>query len=210
MAKVKEQFAYYNLRTIYKKMNEKRSLLLCIDALDMVTEHGEPNPCMKFQMSNLDISKETGQRADICSFFIPAARFLLLTHNVLSGVYSRQKKEALKRGSTQNHYFEQYGGGFKNNMIVSRSLSLVDGLGQAAFAFVGTEGAGVNTKNGGFSPKTGEKPTFSCFVNMPDDELKELCLIGKAYLDSYIQIELSRRLPFIRNQREEYTRKHLK
>ena len=82
-------------------MNEKRSLLLCIDALDMVTEHGEPNPCMKFQMSNLDISKETGQRADICSFFIPAARFLLLTHNVLSGVYSRQKKEALKRGSTQ-------------------------------------------------------------------------------------------------------------
>ena len=47
MAKVKEQFADYNLRTIYKKMNEKRSLLLCIDALDMVTEHGEPNPCMR-------------------------------------------------------------------------------------------------------------------------------------------------------------------
>ena len=41
MAEVKEQFADYNLRTIYKKMNEKRSLLLCIDALDMVTEHGE-------------------------------------------------------------------------------------------------------------------------------------------------------------------------
>lgn len=188
-------------------MNEKRSLLLCLDALDMVSIHGEPNPCLRVQMSNLDISKENGQRATSCSFFIPAQRFLLLTQNILFGVYSRQKK-ARSNSSSQSAYFEQYGGSIKDNMIVSRKLTLVDGMGSASFAFVGTEGPGVNSKNGGFAPKPGEKPTFSCFVNMQDDELKEFCLIGKAYLDGYIQMDLARRLPFIRNQRESYVRQH--
>lgn len=207
MSKVNDKYADYNQRTIYKKMNEKRSLLLCLDALDMVIGHGEPNPCMRVQMSNLDITKESGQRASSCSFFIPAQRFLLLSQNILFGVYSRQKKTR-SNNPGQSAYFEQYGGGIKDNAVISRKLTLVDGMGSASFAFVGTEGPGVNSKTGGFAPKPGEKPTFSCFINMQDDELKEFCLIGKAYLDSYIQMDLARRLPFIRNQRESYARQH--
>lgn len=206
-----ENFASYNLRNIYSRITEKRSIFLSIDALDMVSNSGAPYPCMKVSMSNIDLQKGKGDRADTEMFFIPLQRFLLLCHDVLSGNMVKQKKLAMKSGAKGTVYFEQKGGG-KNTSgeILARRFSVVDGLGDAYFAFLGSVTPASFGKNGSVVPNAGASPKLSLFMNMPNDELKEFCLIGQAYAQEYIHAEFQRRMPIIRNERETYTRKRLK
>lgn len=206
-----DNFASYNLRNIYSRITEKRSIFLSIDALDMVSNSGAPYPCMKVSMANIDLQQGKGNRAESEMFFIPLQRFLLLCHDVLSGNMAKQKMLAMKSGVKGTVYFEQKGGG-KNTSgeVLARRLSVVDGLGDAYFAFLGSVIEASFGKNGSVVPNAGASPKLSLFMNMPNDELKEFCLMGQAYAQAYIQAELQRRLPIIRNERESYTRKRLK
>ena len=207
-----ENFASYNLRNIYARITEKRSVFLSIDALDMVSpSSGAPYPCMKVSMSNIDLAKGKGERAETEMFFIPLQRFLLLCNEVLSGSMAKQKARVMKSGAKNTVYFEQKGGG-KNasGEVMARRFSVVDGLGDAYFAFLGSVTPAAYGKNGSVVPVTGSSPKLSLFMNMPNDELKEFCLIGQSYAQAYIQTELQRRLPIIRNERDAYTRKRLK
>ena len=117
-----ENFASYNLRNIYSRITEKRSIFLSIDALDMVSNSGAPYPCMKVSMSNIDLQKGKGDRADTEMFFIPLQRFLLLCHDVLSGNMVKQKKLAMKSGTKGTIYFEQKGGGKNISGEITRVL----------------------------------------------------------------------------------------
>ena len=206
-----ENFSSYNLRNIYSRITDKRSVFLGIDALDMVSPSGVPYPCMKVSMSNIDLSKGKGERAETEMFFIPLQRFLLLCNEVLSGSMAKRKSLAMKSGAKGTVYFEQKGGG-KNasGEVMARRFSIVDGLGDAYFAFLGSVTPAAYGKNGSVVPTAGAAPKLSLFMNMPNDELKEFCLIGQSYAQAYIQMELQRRLPIIRNERDAYTRKRLK
>ena len=50
-------------------------------------------------------------------------------------------------------------------------------------------------------PKSGAKPTANIYINIPDDDLKELVLVGDAYIKAFIQSDLERRLDALRELR---------
>ena len=65
-------------------------------------------------------------------------------------------------------------------------------------------GEGTITRTKAIIPKEGVKPHTSLFFNMPDDEIKELCLIGQAYVDKYIALDMESRLLAVRAMRDNY------
>lgn len=197
-------YAALNTRNIYERITDKKGLFLCIDALDFKKlSSGEPSPRMKMRFCAFDKEKNEGgkveQQIDI---YVPLQHFLLLCHDVLSGVLARRQAQN-KAGESPSYatYFENYGGS-SALPILSTKLAVVNGMGASAnFAFLATAGPGELTSTGGIIPKRDQKPTQSIFINMPNDELKEFCLIGRAYAEQYIGLDLQARLSVIRNQR---------
>jgi hypothetical protein len=107
-------------------------------------------------------------------------------------------------------YFEQYGG-TKKPPITSTKFSVVNGLGeQASFAFLANSGPGKIVPTGGIVPirpneaGPGAAPSSSIFINMPDDSLKEFCLIGRAYAEQFIGLDLQTKLSIVRDHRQSY------
>lgn len=199
----KTDFAIYNDRNIYTRITAKSGIFLSIDALDFKSKStGEAKPCMKIRCAQYDNNRASGSKetAEI-STYIPLPKFLRFCHETLMGVYVKRKKDEV---SGQRAYFTHYGGE-THKPVVSRQLSLVDGLGNASFAFLATEGPGIMTAEGGITPEKGAPPTKSIFINMGDDELKEFCLIGKAYAEQFVNIDLQRRLMSVRQMRDNYT-----
>lgn len=200
----KPDYATYNQRTIYSRITGWREIFLSIDALDFVNlKTGEPNPCMKvrcceFDSKLADREKITGE----VQSYIPLGKFLVLCNDVLSGVMSRRKRTAGR--DRKEPYFKHYGGSISDTIISTR-LALVDGQGEDAdFAFLATSGQGTKGRNGLITPKAGAEPTASIFINMPNDKLKEFCLIGQAYVQQYIALDLQQRLEAVRNMRSNY------
>ena len=148
--------------------------------------------------------------------FIPIGRFLLLAHNVLAGVYASQKRarsssrEAQGTNEWPEPYFTQVGAkygkstGSDGDKDYSRKFSIVDGRSNdMAFAFLLSEAEGTVNNLGGVSQNKGAKPT-TIYIGMPNDDLKEFALIGKAYIEQYISFDLVTRLKAVRKQRDVY------
>lgn len=199
-----------NMRNIYKYTTKDRMLVMSMDAFDFYTKDG-PAPKMKITCSNYDISRSEGGRVtDSVDAYIPLPKFLVLAHDIESGVLARKKRDRMATGQvTQSPYFSHYGGAFPKNgdptTCISKRLTVVDGLGAASFAFLATTGLGeVDPKTGLIIPKTGSKPTASVFVNFPDDKLKELSIIGRVYSEQFVGLLLQEQLKAVRQQREAY------
>lgn len=213
-----ESFASYNSRNIFEHFTNKRALFLCIDALDFKSKSsGEAAPRLKIRCCDYDTSKPTYQRiTSEVDAYIPISKFMLLSHDVLSGVYFRQKQARTaqpKPGDKYLPYFEYFGGSSQYDRqtphIISTRFALVNGMGNdAEFAFLATSGPGKISGTGGIIPlpkdEGGSSPTQSIFINMPNDTLKEFCLIGTAYIEQFIAFDLEARLNVVRSQRSAY------
>ena len=199
------RYASYNARNIYQHFTKQKALFLCIDALDLKSRD-EPAPKMKLRLCEFDTTQDEHERMKTqIDVFLSAGEFLRLCHDVLNGVTSRKKRMA--EGKANAGYFEKYGGTTKPQ-VISTKLTLVDGIGEDAdFAFLATTGPGRVTSIGGIvpaapgTPEAPDVPTTSVFVNMKNDDLKELCLIGQAYLQSFISMDLAERLAVVRGSR---------
>ena len=200
------------MRNIYKYTTRERMLVMSMDAFDFYTKDG-PAPKMKITCSNYDVKRTEGARiTDSVDAYIPLPKFLVLAHDIEAGVLARKKMargDAPQTGAANEPYFCHFGGTFTKNgdpsTCVSRRLTLVEGLGSASFAFVATAGPGeVDQKTGLIVPKAGTKPTVSVFINMPDDKLKELSIIGRIYAEQFIGLLLQEQLKSVRQQREAY------
>lgn len=211
-----ENYASFNSRNIYEYFTPSHALFLCIDALDFKSKSsGEPDPRLKIRLCNYDESLPVKKRiSSDLSVYLPLPRFLLLAHDVLNGV-ALSKKRASAAGQAKEKYpayFVQYGGIY-TEPVRSTKFILTNGLGTAQFAFLASVGPGVINKNGGISPVApgGDKnsqvataPLQSIFINMPDDTLKEFCLIGQAYANQYIALDLQTRLHEVRRNIDHY------
>ncbi len=198
----------YNNRNIFRMTTKDRMLLMSIDAFDFYDKDG-PAPRMKIRCCNYDVQKPPGARiTDEVASFIPLGKFLVLTHDIEAGVLARRQKDAKQHNRLNESYFNHYGGVFSGNSqqpTVSRRLSIVDGLGSASFAFVASESVGeIDGRTGLITPKKGEKPLRSIFINMPDDQLKELSIIGRIYAEQFIGLLLQEQLGMVRKHRQEY------
>ena len=101
-------------------------------------------------------------------------------------------------------YFENFGG-TTAQPITSVKLSVVNGMGEKpCFAFVATSGPGELTSSGGIVPVKSKKPEQSIFINMPNDDLKEMCLIGRAYAEQYVQLDLQSRLAEVQKLKSQW------
>lgn len=197
-------FVNFNQRYIYQYMTDSRGLFLSIEALDMKRANGEANPCVKLKGTQYSGEGEAGSKVSKCvDMYLPIGKFLVFSHDLLGGVFARRKQSNQKAGKSEP-YFSIFGGSTKNGNVESRKMALVDGKGSATFAIIMTAGEGTLTKTKAIIPKEGVKPHTSLFFNMPDDEIKELCLIGEAYVDKYIASDLERRLLAVRSMRENY------
>lgn len=191
-------FSVPNSRNIYEKISDTRELFMCIDALDF------SQPSIKLRFCYYDGAQPTGakikQEVDI---YIKAVTFLVFVNDVMSGLIAHKKKLAAENPQTYKNatYFEHFGGSYSPT-IISRCLRLVNGERDAPFAFVATAGPGVLNAKGGIKPERGIKPTTSIFVNMPTQDLKEFCLIGKVYIEQYYGILLREKLEVVRKERE--------
>jgi hypothetical protein len=125
--------------------------------------------------------------------YIPFEKFLLFTNKVICGEYKEEQRKCTDKYHT---FFSIYGGKVDNKKgtVISRSFSLVNNPDGCSFNFVGTEGAGVKKSNGMIEPVRGVKPTASISIKMNEDELKEMVLICKTYIEQYIGITLSNKL----------------
>ena len=197
-------YSRFNSRNIYEKITDKRALFLCLDALDFSAPSGAPSPRLKVRCCNYDSDLAAGEKiTSEVDAFIPLSKFLVLCHNILTGVYYRQKVK--NAGASSSPYFTHFGGTV-GPPICSKRFAVVDGKGDASFAFLATSGAGSLGKNSEITPAKGASPDQSIFINMPDDEMKEFCLIGKAYAEQYIALDLETRLKEVRRQRDAYTK----
>ena len=205
----RSRFAEMNSRNIYERITGQRALFLCIDSLDFISKSsGEPSPRLRVRCCNYDERKESGGKiTDEVDAYIPIGKFLVLANDVLSGSLAKRKQIAQKDGSANRHtsYFDHFGGSYSPE-IVSIRFSVVSGMDDktSAFAFLATSGPGEVGKNRGIAPKKNSSPTKSIYINMPNDELKEFCLIGKAYIEQYIALDLRTRLATVRKQRQAY------
>lgn len=203
-----ESFASFNARNIYKYITDKRALFLCLDALDFKDTSGEPNPCLKIRCCEIDKSATAGARISAeVDTYLPMSEFLVLTQDVVSGSFLAIKKNRNDSQKYSAPYFTHFGGSGSNGTLKSRCFSVVDGLGDCAFAFLATCGDGTRGAHGQIQPLPGKKPDASIFINLPNSKLKEFLLVGKAYLEAYIALDLEYRLSKIRNQREMYLTK---
>lgn len=185
-------------------MTDSRGLYLGIDGLDFMRK-GDPNPCMKLRGCYYDKNRPKEQRmTQSVDCYLPIGRFLVFAHDMLGGQFVKRKAAQMKSGK-KDPYFTQYGGRADGNTVVARRLARVDGLGENLFAFTLSEGEGRQTLTGAILPKEGVKPRTSLFFNMPSDELKEMCLLGQAYINQYIAIDLQNRLTAVRAMRANYT-----
>lgn len=200
-------YTNYNSRNIFEYFTPKKALFLCIDALDFKDAKGDSAPRLKVRCCSHDDTLSEGTRmTDEVTAYIPIGTFLVFAHNILSGVYMRGKRASSDKYTT---YFEHYGGS-RTPTVTSTKLALVNGMSETAnFALLATSGPGEVTPLGGIIPQR-QKPDVppsevkSIFINMPDDKLKEFCLIGQAYIEQYIAIDLQLRLGTVRKQRESY------
>lgn len=205
-----ENYSSYNSRNIFEYFSRSRALLLCIDALDFTDGKGAAAPRMKVRCCNYDDSLKEGSRiTDEVDVYIPISRFLVLTHDILTGVAARKKR--LPEGADKYATFFEHYGGAKGASVTSTKLALVNGCNDnASFAFLATSGPGKLTSKGGIIPAgkdgadMGGAPQKSIFINIPDDKLKEFCLIGKAYTEQFIALDLQDRLSAVRKQRKSY------
>lgn len=208
----KPSYAALNSRNIYERITDKRALFLCIDALDFKRRStGQPAPRMKmrfctFNSENTAGAKITGE----VNIYIPLPHFLLLCHDVLNGTYAKRQMSLLKQAGEQSDvfrrasYFENFGG-TTAQPITSVKLSVVNGMGEKpCFAFVATSGPGELTSSGGIVPVKSKKPEQSIFINMPNDDLKEMCLIGRAYAEQYVQLDLQSRLAEVQKLKSQW------
>ena len=208
-----------NMRNIYKYTTRERMLVMSMDAFDFYTKDG-PAPKMKITCSNYDITRTEGGRVtDSVDSYIPLPKFLVLAHDIETGVLARKKRDrphqvaeaapGLQAKVASQPYFSHFGGTFpKGNdpsTCVAKKLAIVDGLGTASFAFLATAGPGeVDQKTGLIVPKSGSKPAASIFINIPDDKLKEISIIGRVYSEQFIGLLLREQLQAVRQQREAY------
>ena len=166
---------------------------------------------MKIKFIIHDDARAEGARiTDEVSIYIPIGKFLVLAHDVLSGVYARKKRDAIQAGAKYPTYFEHYGGS-RTAPITFTRFALLNGKTESAeFAFLATSGAGKLTATGGIQPvgkaEAGASDIHesSIFINMPDEKLKEFLLIGKAYIEQYVALDIQGRLESVRAQREAY------
>lgn len=204
-AQRKSDYASYNLRNIYERITPYNILTLSIDALDFVNKtSGAPAPRMKLRFCKLESEQSGNSNPHVdkeISAYITTGKFLVFAHNVLTGVYAAQKR---RNHDGNTVYFENYGGTYGDN-VSSVRLTLVDGDSPtASFAFLATRSEATINRLGGISPKKGSPLLASIRILMPNDDLKELCLIGKAYIEQYIALDLSERLNAVRKQRAAY------
>ena len=209
----KPSYAALNSRNIYDRITNKCAFFLCIDALDFKKlSTGQPAPRMKmrfctFNSENIAGAKITGE----VNIYIPLPHFLLLCHDVLNGTYAKRQMALLKQVGEQSDvfrravYFENFGG-TTSQPITSVKLSVVNGMGEIppCFAFVATSGPGELTSSGGIVPVKNKKPEQSIFINMPNDDLKEMCLIGRAYAEQYVQLDLQSRLAEVQKLKSQW------
>lgn len=197
-------FNSFNQRYIYQYMTDARGLYLSIEALDLKRPNGDPNPCVKLKGTQYNSAGEPGSKVSKeVDIYIPIGRFLVFAHDLLGGVFARRKLHNQKAGRTEP-YFSIFGGSSHDGKVEARKLALVDGKGPASFAIIMSAGEGTMTRTKAIIPKEGVKPHTSLFFNMPDDEIKELCLIGQAYVDKYIALDMESRLLAVRAMRDNY------
>lgn len=213
MSGAKSSYKEYNNRNIFRFTTRERMLLMSIDAFDFYDSDG-PAPRMKIRCCNYNAKNPPGSRiTDEVPSYIPLGKFLVLAHDIESGVLAGRKREAQRNGQQSAKYFDHYGGTYSDNKerpSISRRLSIVNGLGNATFAIVATEGLGeVDTKTGLIVPQKGSKPLRSIFINLPDDQLKELSIIGRIYAEQFIGMLLEEQLGMVRKNRDEYREKAL-
>lgn len=218
MAEVVQEVGYsptykeYNSRNIFEKITSRTALFLCVDALDFNSRTtGEPNPKMKVRCCNYDVDKPVGERIiNEIDSYIPISKFLLLCHDVLNGTAYKRKTLLAKAKDSLEYknavYFQNYGGSYGPPVTATR-FALVNGAGGEGFAFLASSGPGKTTKAGAILPLSknegGTAPT-TVFVNLSNDDLKEFCLIGKAYIEQFIGLDLTSRLRIVREQRANY------
>ena len=199
-----------NSRNIYERITDKRAMFLCIDALDFKKlSTGQPAPRMKLRFCTFNNEVSSGAKiTGEVNIYIPLPHFLLLCHDVLSGTLAKRQLALLKQHGEQGDafrhatYFENFGG-TTAQPITAVKLSVVNGLGEKpCFALVATAGPGELTSIGGIVPLKNTKPEQSIFINMPNDDLKEMCLIGRAYAEQYIQLDLQSRLVEVRKLKD--------
>lgn len=195
-------YAELNAKVIYEKITKNRALFLCIDTLDFKKNNNEPNPKVKIRSCIYDDTKPAGERIlSEIDTFIPIGRFLLLAHNILSGVYAKEQRSDKK----PKEYFTQYGGSY-GPPVISTKFSIVDGnKNNAHFSLLSQSCSGVKTAKGAILPSHegasgAEQKTV--IISMTDDELKEFCLIGKAYIEQYISLDIRARLATIHEQKK--------
>ena len=206
-----DNYSNYNSRNIFEYFTPTKALFLCLDALDFMDSKGSPDPKMKIRCCVHDDNLAEGQRItqDISSY-IPIGKFLVLTHDILSGNAMKRRRIAEQAGNEYPCYFEHYGG-TKKQEIISTKFSLVNGSGmQSSFAFLMTSGPGKTTKTGGIIPiaksdtQVNDAVCKKIYVALPDEKLKEFCLIGQAYVEQFIALDLQTRLSLVRKQRQSY------
>lgn len=202
-------FSEVNSRNIFTHITDKRAMFLCLDALDFKKRStGEPAPRMKVRCCNYDKANSNGAKiTEEVDAYIPIGEFLVFCHNLLSGVYSRQKTHRQTTPSQSKiagaEFYSNYGGSY-GDPIISTKFSLVPGMGDAEFAFLATAGPGQVGPNGSIRPAPcvpGGVQVTSIFINMPNDKLKEFCLIGKTYIEQYVALDLQARLSTIHDLR---------
>lgn len=194
-----------NARNVFKYETGNRLCLLCIDALDFYNEDG-PDPRLKIRLCNFDKTRARGDRiTSEVDAFLPVGQFLVLANDVLTGRLSAMKKAREKAGGAidKTPYFERYGARTDaSGTPISRQFRIIDGLGNASFALVGAENYGYIDDHGQTRPLSGKSQIASVFINFPDEKLKELCLVGKMYIEQFAGLLLKEQLEIVRAQRE--------
>lgn len=197
--KDKDSYKKINSRCVYKYTGQKTQLLLYIDSFRL-----DP-PSIKMITQKYDKNAPEGQRvlAQI-ETYIPFPAFLRISNDVLRGVYLAEKRKREKLNSEAGiqidprnltPYFEKWGGTQKEGSLYARVISIIDDTyGKTSFAISTVYGYGERGGNREIRLKRGVKPLQSIYIAIPDTDLKELCLIGTAYIESYIQLDLQNRL----------------
>lgn len=191
-----ENWDALNARNIYEHITGKRMLLLCIDGLDM------DEPKMKMRFCNISKENDPGSKLEEITYYMGIGKFLVFANDILSGLMLAKKRQAEKTGQKHPIYYESFAGTY--NPPLSKNLQLVNGMGDAPFALVVTIRDGIVSENKIIKPVAGAKPIMSVFINTSADDLKEMVLIGKTYIEQYIGLMLQEKLTVVRKLRSEY------
>ena len=189
-----------NARYIYRYVTQKSQIIVSLDALDL------DDPKVKIAFQKYDRNEPAGSRvkSDI-TFYLPLPTALRFCHDVLDGVYYSRKVRKNPQVPDRSAYFDKYGGkAHDDGQVICTHLTLVDdNYKQTNFAFAAYAGPGEkNASTGAILPKRGCKPITSIYINMPDDDIKEMALLIDAYCRAFIQTDIESRLERIRKQRE--------